>query len=113
MSLLCSSQILSQVLSRSIQLQAAPEDPTAPKIDDLGRSYGTGRRKTSVARVWIKEGSGQFIINDKKGIEYFHSMARIQCLEPFTVTETCGLFDVWCTAKGGGTSGMLLFPTMR
>ena len=75
-------------------------------IDEFGRSYGTGRRKTSVARVWVQEGSGQFIVNDKPIHEYFQPMFRLHCLEPFQVTETAGAFDVWCTVKGGGMTGI-------
>ena len=74
-------------------------------IDDQGRSYGTGKRKTSIARVWIKEGSGLFTVNDKRLIDYFTAMHREYCLESFMASKTAGLFDVWCTVKGGGTSG--------
>jgi Ribosomal protein S9/S16 len=75
------------------------------QIDDLGRAYGTGKRKTSIARVWIKDGSGVFIVNDKRFVEYFDSMQRESCLESFMASKTAGLFDVWCTVKGGGVSG--------
>lgn len=91
------------------------EEPIAPaqdyiprrekKIDDLGRSYGTGRRKTSVARVWIKDGSGLFEINNRRLIDYFTPIARETCLGAFIASKTVGLFDVYCTVKGGGTSG--------
>lgn len=74
-------------------------------MDSFGRVYATGRRKTSVARVWVSEGSGQFIINNKNVIDYFDHMQREHTIEPFTVTKTAGLFDVWCTVKGGGISG--------
>lgn len=80
-------------------------DPKKLPIDELGRSYGTGRRKTSVARVWVQVGSGQFTVNEKPIHEYFQPMFRLHCLEPFLATETCGAFDVWCTVKGGGMTG--------
>jgi small subunit ribosomal protein S9 len=74
-------------------------------VDDLGRAYGTGRRKSSVARVWIKEGSGFIIVNEKPLIDYFQYSQREHVLEPFGATATAGDFDVWCTVKGGGMSG--------
>eukprot|EP00341_Mesodinium_pulex_P010231 CAMPEP_0116895020 /NCGR_PEP_ID=MMETSP0467-20121206/4635_1 /TAXON_ID=283647 /ORGANISM="Mesodinium pulex, Strain SPMC105" /LENGTH=187 /DNA_ID=CAMNT_0004565515 /DNA_START=59 /DNA_END=618 /DNA_ORIENTATION=+ len=75
------------------------------QVDDLGRSYGTGRRKTAVARVWLKEGAGQCVVNKKNIAEYFPSGARSHALEPFLVTETAGMFDMLCTVKGGGQMG--------
>jgi len=74
-------------------------------VDELGRAYGTGRRKTSVARVWLWPGSGQFLVNKKCVTEYFQPMQREQCILPFSQTSTSGLFDVKCTVKGGGISG--------
>ena len=74
-------------------------------LDEFGRAYATGRRKSSVARVWVKEGSGQFIVNNKSLHEYFQQTQREQVLLPFIATETSGLYDVWCTTKGGGISG--------
>jgi small subunit ribosomal protein S9 len=76
-----------------------------PIIDELGRSYGTGRRKTSVARVWIKDGSGQFIVNDKQFIDVFQPVQREHILEAFLASNTAGFYDVWCTVKGGGING--------
>eukprot|EP00602_Paraphysomonas_sp_CaronLab_P001130 CAMPEP_0185019438 /NCGR_PEP_ID=MMETSP1103-20130426/2053_1 /TAXON_ID=36769 /ORGANISM="Paraphysomonas bandaiensis, Strain Caron Lab Isolate" /LENGTH=206 /DNA_ID=CAMNT_0027549759 /DNA_START=89 /DNA_END=709 /DNA_ORIENTATION=- len=77
----------------------------AKSIDKYGAAYGTGRRKTAVARVWIKQGVGQFIVNRQNFAEYFQSGARMHALEPFMATDTAGLFDVWCTVKGGGRMG--------
>lgn len=76
-----------------------------PVIDEFGRSYGTGRRKTSVARVWIKAGSGEFIVNHKEFVHYFQPLQRMHALEVFQASRTAGHFDVWCTVKGGGMSG--------
>ena len=75
------------------------------KVDELGRGYGTGRRKTSVARVWVKEGCGEVIVNDKNIIDYFQFAHRQHCLEVFWHSKTSGFFDVWCTVKGGGLMG--------
>ncbi|CAE7311073.1 rpsI [Symbiodinium microadriaticum] len=74
-------------------------------IDELGRSYGTGRRKTAVARVWLKKGVGECIVNKRNIADYFPCIARSHALHPFIVTETAGLFDVMCTVKGGGQMG--------
>ena len=74
-------------------------------IDDQGRSYATGRRKTSVARVWVKEGSGQIVVNDKKLVNYFQTIQREHILSAFLASGSAGLYDVWCTVKGGGISG--------
>ena len=73
--------------------------------DEFGRAYGTGRRKTSVARVWIKEGSGQIVVNDKSFIDYFQPIQRDHALGAFVASKTAGLFDTFCTVKGGGISG--------
>ena len=80
-------------------------ETTPPMLDEFGRSYATGRRKTSVARVWIKEGSGQFSVNGKTLANYFLPLHREECLLPFVVTSTAGLYDVMCTVKGGGMGG--------
>jgi small subunit ribosomal protein S9 len=84
-------------------------------LDEYGRTYGTGRRKTSVARVWIKEGSGQFLVNGANVIDYFQPSVRNLVLEPFVQTKTTGFFDIWCTVKGGGFSGIFspVYPFFR
>jgi small subunit ribosomal protein S9 len=74
-------------------------------LDSLGRSYATGRRKTSVARVWLSEGSGQFTVNHRSFVDYFQGPSRDHVLEPFIATATAGRFDVYCTVKGGGFTG--------
>lgn len=76
-------------------------------IDEYGRIYSTGKRKTSVARVWIKEGSGQFLVNGKRITDYFQQHPREYAISPFLASRTAGFFDVWCTVKGGGTLGEL------
>ena len=77
----------------------------APIIDEFGRAYGTGRRKTSIARVWVSRGSGQFIINTQNLVNYFQPIQRSNILSSFIASKTAGIFDVWCTVKGGGISG--------
>lgn len=76
------------------------------QVDEKGRAYGTGRRKCSVARVWIQPGDGNFTVNDKQFDVYFPMLDhRADLLQPFSVTKTLGLWDVTCTVKGGGVSG--------
>lgn len=80
--------------------------PKKPQKDSLGRSYGTGRRKSSIARVWIKSGSGKVTVNGQDVSLYFAREAhRIHLLQPFSLTGTAGQFDVICTVKGGGHTG--------
>jgi len=93
-------------------LAPAPEAVTRePVRDDLGRSYATGKRKDAVARVWIKPGSGKFLIRDNKGdyVDYTKYFARpvLQMIlrQPFQVAGVTGQFDVMATVKGGGLSG--------
>lgn len=68
--------------------------------------YGTGRRKTSVARVYLKEGKGDIVVNDRPLQVYFgRETARMIVLQPFQVTHTLGNFDVAVNVQGGGISG--------
>mgnify|MGYP003302404608 CR=1 FL=1 len=78
----------------------------APKIDTLGRSYATGRRKESTARVWVKRGTGKISINGKEMVNYFaRPVLQMQLNFVFDVTERKDQFDVIATVKGGGLSG--------
>ena len=77
-----------------------------PKIDILGRSYATGRRKESTARVWVKRGTGKISINGKEMVNYFaRPVLQMQLNFVFDVTERKDQFDVIATVKGGGLSG--------
>ena len=68
--------------------------------------YATGRRKTSVARVYLKEGKGNVVINDLNLENYFgRETARMIVLQPFQVTHTVGNFDIDVNVQGGGISG--------
>jgi small subunit ribosomal protein S9 len=80
--------------------------PRTPKIDDQGRSYGTGRRKDAVARVWVKPGSGKIIVNGQEQATYFkRKTQQLVINQPFLVSEQVSRFDVMATVKGGGLSG--------
>lgn len=68
--------------------------------------WGTGRRKTSVARVRLTPGDGQFLVNDRAFDDYFgRDVLKSFVEQPFKVTETVGRFDVLANIKGGGLSG--------
>ena len=87
---------------------AAPEAAIKrePKRDAQGRAYATGRRKDAVARVWVKPGKGQILINDKPAARYFaRPVLRMLITQPFLVADRYQQFDVNCTVVGGGLSG--------
>lgn len=75
----------------------------AAKIE---QNYGTGRRKNSTARVFLRKGSGVITINGRPLDVYFgRKTARMIVQQPFAVVDMDGKFDVICTVKGGGISG--------
>lgn len=77
-----------------------------PKIDSLGRSYGTGRRKDAKARVWVKPGSGKIIVNGQDQTIYFKRKTQQLIINQcFLVTGQVSKFDVTATVLGGGLSG--------
>ena len=81
-------------------------EPTEPKIDNLGRSYATGRRKDSTARVWVKRGSGVMTVNGKEMPIYFdRPVLQMQLNHVFEIANRVKEFDVMATVKGGGLSG--------
>ncbi len=68
--------------------------------------YGTGRRKSSVARVFLRPGSGKIVINKRPVDDYFPSdLLKMIIRQPLTLTETQDKFDIYVTVEGGGTSG--------
>jgi len=70
------------------------------------RFYATGKRKTSIARVWLKSGSGDFKINNKSLDEYFkREILKMIIQQPFDFTDTAGKYDVLANVHGGGISG--------
>ena len=69
-------------------------------------NYGTGRRKNAVARVFIKPGKGDIIVNDKPVDVYFsRETGRMVVRQPLELTETVGKFDIMVNVQGGGESG--------
>ena len=76
------------------------------KLDFKDSKYATGRRKRSIARVWLKKGSGLIYVNGKKINEYFKkNNLLISTVRPLTLTKRANEFDVKCTVKGGGHTG--------
>jgi small subunit ribosomal protein S9 len=68
--------------------------------------YATGRRKTAIARTWIKPGSGEIVINNRPVEEYFPiEIIRADMIQPFKITNTVGSYDVKATVVGGGIAG--------
>jgi small subunit ribosomal protein S9 len=68
--------------------------------------YATGKRKTSVARVWVKPGDGRILVNKQPVDEYFLRETSIMIIkQPFEITGTWGRFDVDASVAGGGKSG--------
>jgi len=68
--------------------------------------YATGRRKTSVARTWLKPGKGEIVINDKPVNDYFTvESARQVMIQPLFLTNTFGAYDIRVNVKGGGILG--------
>ena len=68
--------------------------------------YATGKRKTTVARVWLKPGGGTIEVNKRTFNEYFpRETLRMTVLQPFELTNTMGQFDVYANVNGGGMSG--------
>ena len=93
-------------LSKLNQTEESALIEREPKIDKLGRSYSTGRRKESTARVWVKRGTGKITINGKDMPLYFaRPVLQMQLNFVFDVTERKDQFDVIATVKGGGLSG--------
>ena len=76
------------------------------KLDFKGAQYATGRRKKSIARVWLKKGSGNIHINGKKMNEYFKKLnLQIAILRPLSIVNRENEYDARCTVKGGGLTG--------
>ena len=76
------------------------------KLDFKDSKYATGRRKKSIARVWLKKGSGNMYVNGKKMIDYFQKPnLQIAIFRPLTLVKRENEFDVRCSVKGGGSTG--------
>lgn len=93
---------------RASSSDAAPaaDAPREAKRDAKGRSYGTGRRKNAIARVWVMPGAGKITINGRESNTYFaRPVLRMMIGQPLVVSQRTSEIDVWCTVVGGGLSG--------
>ena len=76
------------------------------KLDFKDSKYATGRRKTSIAKVWLKKGSGKIFVNGKIFSDYFASdNHKMQITRPFEIINQATEYDVRCSVKGGGHTG--------
>ena len=76
------------------------------KLEFKDSKYATGRRKKSIAKVWIKKGSGNIHVNGKKMIDYFQKPdLQVAIFRPLTAVKRENEFDIRCSVKGGGLSG--------
>jgi len=85
-------------------------DKKTPKLnlDFKDSKYATGRRKTSIAKIWLKKGSGKIYVNGKNYEDYFkRSNHKMQLLRPFEIIKQPTSYDVRCSVKGGGHTGQV------
>ena len=76
------------------------------KLDFKDSKYATGRRKTSIAKVWLKKGTGKIFVNGKNFEEYFkRETHKMQILRPFEIINQSTSYDVRCNVIGGGHTG--------
>ena len=77
-----------------------------PRVDGMGRSYATGKRKDAVARVWLKPGTGKISVNGRDVTVYFaRPVLRMMINQPFGAANRRDQYDIVCTVAGGGLSG--------
>ena len=70
--------------------------------------YATGRRKTSIAKIWLKKGSGKIVINGKNYEDYFtRATHKMKLLRPFEIINQPTDYDVKCSVRGGGLTGQV------
>ena len=76
------------------------------KLDFKDSMYATGRRKKSIAKIWLKKGSGKIYVNGKNYEDYFKSSNhKMQILRPFEIIDQATGYDVRCSVRGGGHTG--------
>ena len=78
------------------------------ELDFKDSKYATGRRKTSIAKIWLKKGSGKIVVNGKDYKVYFtRANHKMQLLRPFEIINQSTSYDVRCDVKGGGHTGQV------
>ena len=89
-------------------MDTSPNKPEKIKLDFKDSKYATGRRKTSIAKIWLKKGSGKIYVNGKNYEDYFkRANHKMQLLRPFEVINQPTNYDVRCNVKGGGLTGQV------
>ena len=82
--------------------------PEKIKLDSKDVKYATGRRKTSIAKVWLKKGTGKIHVNGKSYDSYFKREShKMQLLRPFELVNQNTNYDVKCDVRGGGMTGQV------
>ena len=89
-----------------METQLSPEPVKKIKLDFKDSKYATGRRKKSIAKVWLKKGSGNIHVNGKLMVDYFKKQnLQMAVSRPLSIVKRENEFDVKCSVKGGGLSG--------
>ena len=84
------------------------QEPNTEILNFKDSKYATGRRKKSIAKVWLKKGSGKIIVNGKKYEDYFKRVNhKSELTKPFEIINQTTSYDVKCSVKGGGHSGQV------
>ena len=82
------------------------ENNNEVKLDNKQRAYATGKRKNSIARVWVKRGSGEISVNGKSLDQYFaRPVLQMIVNQPLDLVDGVGGYEIMATVKGGGLSG--------
>ena len=88
--------------------QSSIENNKKIKLDFKDSKYATGRRKTSIAKVWLKKGTGKIHVNGKNYDTYFKREShKTQVLRPFNLINQATSYDVKCNVRGGGATGQV------
>ena len=89
-------------------MESTQSTPKKIKLDFKDSKYATGKRKTSIAKVWLKKGSGKIYINGKNYENYFKKgNLKMQLLRPFEIINQSTEYDARCNVKGGGLTGQV------
>ena len=89
-------------------MEVSPRKTEKIKLDFKDSKYATGKRKTSIAKIWLKKGSGKIYVNGKNYEDYFkRANHKMQLLRPFEIINQPTNYDVRCKVKGGGLTGQV------
>jgi len=104
------AKVAAEEEAKTERLRKWLENARPPKrvsvIDDKGRAYAKGGRKTAKSKVWLYPGEGNITVNGKDFVDYFpRDTHREDILAPFIATQTCTMFDIVSKVRGGGLSG--------